>query len=166
MLIYHPAYDAFHCVFRTLMIMTLCKVIETDKLRILDFYLCFPSEVKDIRLPRGCGEARRLARSVANDYHGPVNKKLVFRDMEHIQLASFRTIAASRLVDATEYETGLMRRTEIDVPSELNIALQKATMEQKAALDFIIGTLAEIPLLGNNGLKHRTGLMEYRYDVA
>ena len=146
--------------------MTSCKVIEADKLRILDFYLCFPSEIKEIRLTRGYGDARKLARTLTNKYHGPVNRKLVFRDMKHIQLAAFRTIAASRLANAEEYEAGLIHRTEINFPDELEAALQMAAKNQESILNFITGTLAEIPLHGNNGLKHRTGLMEYRYDVA
>jgi len=166
MLIYHPAYDAYHCAFRTLLLLESCKVVEVDKLRILDFYLCFPSEVSGIRLARGGGEARRIARSLANPYHGPVNKRLVFRDMEHIQLASFRTIASSRLTDPGEYETGLMRRTDVELPDQLKAALQSAASEHSAVLNFIVETLADIPLYGNNGLKHRTELMEYRYDVA
>jgi hypothetical protein len=166
MLIYHPAYDAHHCIFRSLLIMTRCKVIEAEKLRILDFYLCFPSELKDIRLAKGYGDARKISQNMKNEYHGPVNKKLVFRDLEHIQLAAFRTIAASRLVDAAEYESGLMRRTDIHVPTELGEALNTAAEEQKTVLNFVIETLADIPLRGDNGLKHRTGLMEYRYDVV
>jgi hypothetical protein len=31
-------------------------------------------------------------------------------------------------------------------------------------LDFLVNTLAKIPLEGKNGLKSRTGLFEYRYD--
>ena len=32
--------------------------------------------------------------------------------------------------------------------------------------DIILQGLAEIPLRGDGGLKHRTELMEYKYDVA
>lgn len=48
MLIYHPAYDAYHCVFRMLLIAERVSGIEVEKARILDFYLVFPGMVKKI----------------------------------------------------------------------------------------------------------------------
>lgn len=166
MLVYHPAYDAYHCVFRSLQIVRAVNVIELTKLRILDFYFCFPSELKRIRLPSEHSEARKIAKEAQNEYHGPVSMQQTFRDMEHIQLAALRTLAASRLLDTAEFETGLIRRTKIDIPSGLQAALDKAAEENRAVLDYITQKLCEIPLLGENGLKHRTGLMEYRYDNA
>lgn len=166
MLIYHPAYDAYHCVFRSLLITGRMKVIETAKLRILDFFLCFPAEIQKIRLPREHSEARRLAQSVANQYHGPVSMHQAFRDMEHIQFAAFRTLAASRLIVSDEFEAGLVRRTELEVPGELHATLVQASIANKTIVDYLVANLGRIQLLGVDGLKHRTGLMEHRYDVA
>ena len=46
MLIYNQAYDLYHTMFRILQIMEKTEeIIEIDKLRILDFYLAFPSEL-------------------------------------------------------------------------------------------------------------------------
>jgi len=50
MLIYHPAFDAYHCVYRMTMLTQKVKELEYSKLRILDFYLCFPAEI-DNRTP-------------------------------------------------------------------------------------------------------------------
>lgn len=166
MLVYHPAYDAYHCVFRSLLITSRVKVIETAKLRILDFFLCFPAEIQKVRLPREHSEARRLAQRMANQYHGPVSMHQAFRDMEHIQLAAFRTLAASRLIVPNELETGLVRRTEIEVPEELHAILAQASTANRTLVDYLVNNLGQIQLLGVDGLKHRTGLMEHRYDVA
>lgn len=166
MLIYHPAYDAYHCVFRSILVTEYVKVVEVAKLRILDFFLCFPAEIQRVTLPREHKEAKKIAQGASNQYHGPVSMHQAFRDMEHIQLAAFRTLAASRLVAADEYETGLLRRTDVVVPEELRASLMKASDENRIVVEYIVKKLASIPLLGNNGLKHRTGLMEHRYDVA
>ena len=85
MLIYHPAYDAFHCVFRMLAIIETVPNIEVDKARVLDFYLLFPALMADIRLPVELAHARKLAKSVSNIYHDPLSKKNAFRDLRLIQ---------------------------------------------------------------------------------
>ena len=165
MLIYHPAYDAYHCVFRALLITDSVKVVEVAKLRILDFFMCFPAELRRVRLPKEHLEARKMATELRNEYHGPVSMKQAFRDMEHIQLAAFRTLAASQLLDAGEFASGLVRRTEVVVPTDLIERLASAKANS-TVLSYITQKLADLPLQGIDGLKHRTGLMEYRYDIA
>lgn len=166
MLVYHSAYDAYHCVFRSLLITSRMTVIETPKLRILDFFLCFPAEIQKVRLPREHSDARRMAQGMANQYHGPVSMHQAFRDMEHIQLAAFRTLVASRLIAPNDFETGLVRRTKIEVPEELHTTLAQASAANRVLVDYLVNSLGQIQLLGVDGLKHRTGLMEHRYDVA
>lgn len=164
MLIYHPAYDAYHCIFRALLITNAIKILEAPKLRILDFFMCFPAELHRVRLPKEHLEARRVAVTLKNEYHGPVSMKQAFRDMEHIQLAAFRTLAASQLFDPGELASGLVRRTDAAVPTDLIDRLAIASQAQGAILSYITKKLADLPLQGIDGLKHRTGLMEYRYD--
>lgn len=52
MLVYHPAFDIYNCVFRMLQLMTSMKQneVELDKLRIWDFYLTFPNEARENKL--------------------------------------------------------------------------------------------------------------------
>lgn len=166
MLIYHPAYDAYHCVFRTLLITNIVKIVEVSKLRILDFFMCFPAELRHIRLPREHLEARTIAAELKNEYHGPVSMRQAFRDMEHIQIAAFRTLAASQLFDGSEFSSGLIRRTDTELPSELSQQLASASQVDGTVLSYITKKLADLPLQGVDGLKHRTGLMEHRYDIA
>jgi hypothetical protein len=166
MLIYHPAYDAYHCVFRTLLITSTIRIIEVPKLRILDFYFCFPAELNKVRLPKGHGEGKRIARLAQNIYHGPISTHHVFRDMEHIQNSAFRTLAASSLIDTGEFESGLVRRRDLPIPQELDDRIKREMEENLGLINYITEKLNELPLLGENGLKHRTGLMEHRYDVA
>ncbi len=166
MLIYHPAYDAYHCVFRSLLITNHLKVIEVPKLRILDFFLCFPAEIQRIRLPLTHREGRQISKSAANPYRGPTNMNQAFHKMEHIQLAAYRTLAASSLIVADELESGLVRRTQAEVPMELQDMLSKAVQNSQSVVTYLVDKLGQIELLGIDGLKHRTGLMEHRYDVV
>ena len=88
MLIYHPAFDAYHCVFRMLALIDSLPDIEIDMLRLCDFYLVFPSEIERIRLPAELSHGRKIAKSSSSIYRDPINAKQAFRDMSEIQLAA------------------------------------------------------------------------------
>ena len=166
MLIYHPAYDAYHCVFRMLLIATSIKEVEIEKARLLDFYLMFPSAVSKIRLPANLIEARRLAKSVSNVYHDPINIASTFRDMREIQQAALKCIAASGLIDVDKLSNGYVSRTALSVPEDIQRKISEFIDKRQPLAGIVLSGLAEIPLRGDNGLKHRTELMEHRYDLA
>ena len=165
MLIYHPAYEAYHCIFRALMATDKIKKLELQKLRILDFFLCFPAELQKIRLPENLKDVRKTAQGFANEYHGPVSMMQSFRDLEHIQLTAYRTLAASGIFDPQEFEAGVIFRTEKELPEKISQAVANARMITPNAAELVLDRVASIPLTGVDGLKHRSGLLDYRYDV-
>jgi hypothetical protein len=164
MLIYHPAFDAYHCVFRLLYATNILNELEVAKLRILDFYLAFPSEVMSIKLPRDQVYIRKSAQLLQNVYHGPVNAKQAFRDMEHIQNAVIRSLGASNLLDQSALNEGMVLRTNKGLPTEFISAFESFSIKENLVVKFILEKLVNLPLNGMDGLKDRTGLMEYRYD--
>lgn len=164
MLIYHPAYDAYHCIFRLLTLMEGIKSVEVAKIRILDFFLIFPAEVSKIRLSPAQIGTKKLARSLANVYHGPISTTQVFRDMEHIQIAAINALAASNIINVERLSQGFVERTSASIPDAINQIVIAKDISVNPLINFIITELSSIPLLGIDGLKHRTGLMEYRYD--
>lgn len=166
MLIYHPTFDAYHCMFRMLAIANSVIQVEIDKARLLDFYLLFPSTVASIRLPASSRDARKLAKSMANVYHDPVNPATTFREMRYIQEASLKCIAASGLIDGELFEAGFLSRTNVKMPMKLHQKVEEFLTGRQPVADIVLNELAAIPLFGNDGLKHRTGLMEYKYDVT
>jgi hypothetical protein len=166
MLIYHPAYDAYHAIFRALLILDALRSLEVEKLRLLDFYLVFPAELRHVRLPRTHRVDKLRAEKLLNVYRGPVNGMQAFRDMEPIQLAAIRALAASTLIDPAQLEKGHVIRTQVPVPADLTDPIRAARSMEQMMSDYVLGKLAEIPLRGTDGLKERTRLMEYRYDVA
>ncbi|MDX2353240.1 ABC-three component system middle component 5 [Stutzerimonas xanthomarina] len=52
MLMYHPAFDANHCLYRIVSILraTDDQQISWPLLRMLDFYYLFPGQLKNIKL--------------------------------------------------------------------------------------------------------------------
>lgn len=166
MLIYHPAFDAYHCIFRMLAVSESVNQVEIEKARILDFYLLFPSAVALIRLPTSIKDARRLARAMANPYHDPINPTSMFRDMRYVQEAALKCIAASGLIDRDLFEAGFVKRTAQQIPHNLLRSAQEFLTNREPVASVVLNDLADLPLRGENGLKHRTQMMEYKYDVA
>ena len=166
MLIYHPAYDAYHCIFRMLAIVNVIPNLEVDKARLLDFYLLFPSAMSKIRLPQALSHARIIARAAANIYRDPINPSATFRELHHIQEAALKCIAASGIINIKSYELGIIVRTELAIPEDLSNKLDVFVASQTESTQFVLKELSTIPLKGINGLKDRTELMEYRYDVT
>lgn len=166
MLIYHPVYDAHHSLFRMLFTLDLEYEIEIDKARILDFYLLFPALVKDIRLFPSLSRKKSEAKKFINIYHDPVAPKDMFRNMREIQLSALRCLVATEYLDKTRFEQGYLTKTSAELPEEIRTLLHQYRSEREPIASFILNDLAEIKLLGPDGLKDRTNLMEYRYDLA
>ncbi len=166
MLIYHPAFDAYHCVFRLLKLVQHLNDIEVSKLRILDFYLVFPSEVSKVRLSDN-NQIKKTATSLQNVFHGPVNATQTFRDMHDLQIAAINSLIASNIIDGAQAELGIIHRTSLQLP-DLTIETTDLELSEQENIifKFILNDLSNLPLNGTDGLKHRTGLMEFRYDNA
>ncbi|WP_414445376.1 ABC-three component system middle component 5 [Burkholderia sp. 22PA0106] len=166
MLIYHPAYDAYHCAFRMLVVAESIPELEVDKARLLDFYLLFPASVQFVRLPANLRGAQKIAKSFYNEYHDPLSPATTFRELRQIQQSALRCIAASGLIDIRRLEVGFVRRTDLSLPSDLRSRIKAFLLQRESLADTILFGLGSIPLRGHDGLKHRSKLMEYRYDVA
>ncbi|WP_175219146.1 MULTISPECIES: ABC-three component system middle component 5 [Burkholderia] len=166
MLIYHPAFDAYHCVFRMLLLAERVENIEIEKARLLDFYLVFPGMVREVRLPDTLKTLRAHAKAAVNVYRDPVSGLSTFRDMRHIQEAALKSIAASGLIDIKRYEHGFVTRTDVSVAPSLKEKLDEFVAVSGPVIEGILTGLSQIPLRGPNGLKHRSELMEHRYDFV
>lgn len=166
MLIYHPAYDAYHCIFRMLALIDHISEVEIDKARILDFYLTFPSLVSEIRMPHNHRSIKKIAQNYSNNYRKPISIIATFRDMHQIQIAAIRCLAATGLIELTELDKGVIKRTKRDIPDGLLLSMRDFLNAKKDIYGFIISKLSKFHLTGKDGLKDRTRLMEYRYDYS
>lgn len=166
MLIYHPAFDAYHCVFRMLLIADQLLDLEVDKAKLLDFYILFPGMVKNIRLPDALKNLRSSAKKAVNVYRDPVSAISTFREMRHIQDAALKCIAASGLIDIERYEAGYVTRTTVPTNPALKKMQEEFLRANQPIITEILNGLSSVPLLGNDGLKHRSQLMEHRYDYV
>lgn len=166
MLIYHPALDAYHCLFRMMALIENVNEIEVDKVRILDFYLTFPFLISEIRMPHKFSNIKVLAKKHSNLYRNPININSTFRDMHQIQMTAIRCLAATGLIERSMLNKNILKRTSMQVPDGLSKSTRDFIEKKEDIYSFIINELSEFRLTGKDGLKDRTSLMEYRYDFS
>jgi hypothetical protein len=156
---YQPALDPFHSIFRTLRLMPAVRKagsLHRDHVRILDFYLLFPFRISKARLSPKHRRFRRLEQP---------DDVLMFARMEPIQYAALETLAEKGLIDVDQWRSGMVSATDKAVPKELEQRVESANLKEPELFDLVKTLATEYDFLGQNGLKDRTGLMEYRYDA-
>lgn len=167
MLIYSQAYDLYHTMFRILQIMEKTKQdLEVDKLRILDFYLAFPSELLEIRSFAGFKKYEKFIKAETNSYERVIDRKRLFFKMEHIQISAMKALISYNLFDASEFKNGKLKRTDNPLSENLAFRINKANEENQNMITLITGPLASMDLYGHLGLKERTNLIEFKYDAV
>lgn len=166
MLIYHPAQDAYHCVFRMLLLIDKLRYLHEDKAKILDFYLAFPSALQSIRWPTQLSGSRRRAKEQCNPYRSALNPAATFRSMQTLQASAIRCIAAANIIDPLMLEQGILQRTEVELDDDIKNRIDHYEKENSAGIELIVSDLSSIELLGRDGLKARTSLMDFRYDPS
>lgn len=167
-LTYHPLHDPYHCVFRLATILSYSqKRVEIDSLRIFDFLLIFEHLIPEMRWTRELrSEMRKRSLDKARaPYVKLPGKKLLFRELTQIQNVALSHMVGRGLIDKDDFLDGfalLRGKPESPMGEKLNAFAE----EKSAVLSFFSMIAQAIPARGIDGLKDRTGLMEYRYDAV
>ncbi|WP_316749594.1 ABC-three component system middle component 5 [Pedobacter gandavensis] len=166
-LAYHPAFDLYNCIFRMLCLLDGSKELELsfDKLRIWDFYLTFPSQVKEIQFPSELRKNKNTLFKVEdNAYEKLINPKRIFERMHSYQLAAVRCLASYGFVDAESLSRNVIKRTKKPLPVDLKEEIEGISPLKKNIIKLLVSDFVSLPLYGENGLKHRTKLIDFKYD--
>jgi hypothetical protein len=169
MLMYHPAQDANHCVFRTLLILehTVHEDVGLELYRLLDFYILFPHMLKHISpLPTVLRAYKRLLSEIPEPFETMRNTKRILFELESLQTVALHNLLAKQLIDIDSFKSGRLRRTSESIPPELGAAIKTSEQAQEEWFRMVVSELPMIDFGGKNGLKKRTGLMEFRYDMV
>ena len=168
---FEPALDPYHTMFRTLRLLPIVGPIgklERDHVRILDFFLVFPFKISDLRLKQEHRRFRALGNRYAaqKPYAEQPESALLFQRMGSVSDAAFQSLTTKGFVDGGEYDAGWVKPIKNWIPDELEERIQAANSGQQDLMDFLNTLAREYALGGENGLKHRSGLMEHRYDAV
>lgn len=168
MLIYHPAFDSYHAIFRSLALLGELPIApyEIERIRILDFYLLFPVALQDVVFPRKAVQYRRKLLRDRNRYEWVEDPQLIFARLEPYQMAAFRFLAATDLIDGINFASGKIKRTGLPLPDALAENLSEFKATNSDLIQLLAGEFRGISLYGPSGLKSRTHLFEHRYDAS
>lgn len=167
---FQPAFDVFHAEFRLL---RLRRIMSADspwyyeQLRIADFYLLFFFRLHHARLSPKHRALKKLSRESGSvRYEQQPDDRLLFNRMEKIQLAAIGTLISKGFFEREFFGKGLVVETEQQEPEHLLARIEAANAIDTRRLEAIQTLIDGYDLLGPDGLKARTGLLEHRYDAV
>lgn len=168
-LAYQPAYDPFHAVLRLIRVADLNSMspLNVGQVRIADFYLVFPARLDEVKFPRGMRGRLKSALAQAPATYGTAPAdETVMRKMRPIQDAAIQTLLGNGSLDHEAFEMGAITLDLDSISEKLLARARELNLEQDALVKLIHDLITAVPLEGVDGLKHRTGLGEYRYDAV
>jgi hypothetical protein len=173
---YEPAFDALHAAFRAARLQQALlppgSRIPVDHFRILDFYLVFPDRFQDVRLRPEHRALKTQAKAVVRAApYGPRPDDLtLFERMKPFQISGLDTLAGGRLLSVGALNDGWVEAAQDASAYQAAEPLLSRARELNSAeaglLSSLSALMASYRLEGPDGLKHRTGLMEHRYDAV
>lgn len=167
MLVYHPAFDLYNCIFRMLQLLNYSKEeeIHIDKLRIWDFYLTFPNLVRNMAFP---ADLRHLKESIFKEKNNPyeeiTDQKQIFDRMQTYQMSAIKCLASYGFVDSSLLAKNKIKKTGKEIPTSLLEKLTDLQNQKGNVIKLVTSDFVNLPLFGEKGWKARTGLLEFKYD--
>ena len=168
-LAFEPAFDSYHTAFRLLRQIEFRSLaaVQISRLKILDVYVSEPQRSLEIRLSGTLKKKARLAANCQMPIYGKrPSSTTLFNQMRHIQDAAIQTFVLQGILDADAYRSGAALRTDEKISAELSEKISAANEKHSDLMTFLCVDLDEIPFDGAGGLKDRTSLGEYRYDLV
>lgn len=138
---------------------------EFSRLRIYDFLFLFPHFIKDISFPRGKGISalKRNAEKISPTYERLPDRKRLFSEMGDYHIQALQILEAKGIFKEVD---GIIHIEESFQSSSVKKLLEDNQYINDEFYKILLNTLNNVELAGDNGLKQRTGLMEYRYDAV
>ena len=168
MLIYHPVYDANHCVFRTLLLLesSVHNEIDIELYRLLDFYILFPHMLKKISpLPIELRTYKRALAKIPEPFESMLNTKRIIHELEPLQTVAIHNLLAKKLIDIDSFKAKKIKRSAVALPESISVAINESKNASGKWFQMLVNELPVVHFSGKKGLKMRTGLMEFRYDL-
>ncbi len=168
-LAFEPAFDPFHGAFRLLRQLEFgkSKPVFLPRLKVLDVFVAEPRRCLDIRLQGDPKKAARLAAKCQKPTYGHrPSKQAFFNRMSPMQDAALQTLVSQGFLDPHAFENKFVQRTDKTLPEALRSRIAAKNDDEAPLMEFIVQSLDNVPFEGVGGLKDRTGLGEYRYDIV
>ena len=167
MLLCHPVDDSNHCCYRLIRLLNAFKEqsVPMTTLMICDFYSLFPGQLKYINgWPRLNSASWEKLHAMPDEYEEMLNPKRVFFQLNNVQTAAISHLHAKRLIELSSTSESLVTLLRDSMPLKLCETLENDVSCSTDWFSLITTDLCKIGIFGKNGLKRKTGLMEFLYD--
>lgn len=164
MLIYHPAFDSSNCCYRLITLfknLTPSILLEKDRLKIIDFYMVFPKKLSATRVPNEFKKLKLELRKIDDTYRPCNNPFFMAKKMSGIQEQVLNKLVSNKIL---KFDTNSNLYSRGENFSKIMINGNLSPLFSKETERVFLNYLTTYPLKGKDGIKHRTLLMEYRYD--
>ncbi len=165
MIIYHPYKDANHCAYRLLSILSACRMpVNINYLHIADFYHLFPSQLKNIdKWPRKNTTLYNKLHQIPDSYEYIDNPRKIFFELKTIRTNVLINLLSKNLIEYTN--DNLIKIKHHKLPDSLVEQIKSDEFRKSIEFQIITTKMKDLKLHGESGLKSKSGLMEYRYDL-
>lgn len=171
MILYNNAFDLYHTIFRMLHLLNKAnkdRIIEVDRIRIWDYYLLFTNEILKIKPKRNERVFKDLLKELNvknnNPYQQIYDSKKALEKIKPYQMTALNCLASYNIIDKDS-----LLREEIKISSSELLrkyveSVGDLSNREKNIVAIMTSVFIDISLVGDNGLKKRSKLIEYKYD--
>ena len=171
MILYNNAFDLYHTIFRMLHLLSKIekdKVIEIDRIRIWDYYLLFTNEIFNIKPRKNKKEYNQLLKELNikknNPYQQIYDKRKTLEKIKPYQLSALNCLASYNIIDKEYLLKEEVKINSFDLLKRYTQSAGDLSDREKNIITIMTSFFRDISLIGNNGLKERSNLMESKYD--
>lgn len=169
-LTYNEAFDPYHAAFRFFRLHLACDItnrVPFDTIRILDFYLLFPFRLQSMKFFDDDKGWRKVSKAYLEKapYGAMPDDAAVFSRMEPFQRTAASSLVMSGYLTPDAWDRNEVQFTEEAIPDVLRFRCAELNTRMQDVVEILCQIRARYPLGGRDGLKDRTGLLEYRYDA-
>lgn len=171
MILYNNAFDLYHTIFRMLHLLSKIedgKVIEIDRIRIWDYYLLFTNEIFNIKPIRNKKEYNQLLKKLNikknNPYQQIYDQRKTLEKIKPYQLSALNCLASYNIIDKEYLFKEEVKINSFDLLKGYIQSVGDLSDREKNIITIMTSFFRDISLIGNDGLKKRSNLMESKYD--
>lgn len=167
-LAFQPAYDAYHSAFRFFQLREVIgDSVELDRYRIIDYYMCFPSELATFRFNPAHRRFRKIGEhyAKANDFERRPTNRTIFARMRMVQAAALQTLENEGFLRIGCIDELRVEQTSKPTPDAILARVKKRRETYSDVIDALSSINTEYILVGPTGLKARSNLLEHKYDA-
>ena len=143
--------------------------LEVDKIRIWDFYILYPFKTYSITIRRKEEDLRTLRKKYIgkdkNPYEYRGDDRKLFDRLQPYQMTALSSLVSYGIIDK---ESFLKKEIKVSNRDALNNFLKNTdslSLTANNTLSFLSIFSKSMTMLGVDGLKNRTHLMESKYDA-